>query len=124
MEQENIVSATLMCLMEHDQMDKVDLTFEFMRILQQANVSEHELEFLYGFFHTYVKLTKEEEEKLMIKIKKNGRVHELPKLTNIFEERGEKQEKERIVLNMLKKGMDTELIKEITGLCKEDTKKL
>jgi len=60
----------------------------------------------------------------MIKIKKNGRVHELPKLTNIFEERGEKQEKERIVLNMLKKGMDTEFIKEITGLCKEDIKKL
>src|SRR5690625_622386 len=139
-EQGNIVSATLMCLMEHDQMDKVDLTFEFMRILQQANVSEHELEFLYGFFHTYVKLTKEEEEKLMIKIKKNGRVHELPKLTNMFEERGhrigrekgkeigkdigEKQEKERIALKMLKKEMDIELIEEITGLPKEDIQKL
>ena len=70
--QENLVSATLMCLMDRKQEDKIDLTFEFMRILQQANVNEHELEFLYGFFHTYVKLTKEVEEKLMIKIKKNG----------------------------------------------------
>src|SRR5690625_7297163 len=90
-----------------------------MRILQQANLNERELEFLYGFFHTYIKLTREEEEKLMIKIKKNGKVHELPKLTNIFEERGhrmgkdlgEKQEKERIALNMLKKEMDIELIR-------------
>src|SRR5690625_5752895 len=122
--------------MEHEQKDKVNLTFTFMRILQEAKLSEHELEFLYGFFHTYVKLTKEEEEKLMIKIKKNGRVHELPKLTNMFEERGhrigrekgkeigkdigEKQEKERIALKMLKKEMDIELIEEITGLPKED----
>src|SRR5690625_3209248 len=118
--QENIVSATLMSLMKHDQKDKVDLTFEFMRILQQARASEHELEFLYGFFHTYVKLTKEEEEKLMIKIKKNGRVHELPKLTNMFEER----EKERIALKMLEKEMNNELIEEITGLPKEEIQKL
>jgi len=68
----------------------------------------------------------------MIKIKKNGKVHELPKLTNIFEERGhrmgkdlgEKQEKERIALNMLKKEMDIELIEEITGLPKEEIQKL
>src|SRR5690625_4982236 len=118
--QENIVSATLMCLMEHDQKDKVNLTFTFMRILQEAKLSEHELEFLYGFFHTYIKLTKEEEEKLMIKIKKNGKVHELPKLTNIFEER----EKERIALKMLEKEMNIELIEEITGLPKEEIQKL
>src|SRR5690625_8045948 len=82
-----------MSLMMYDRKDKVDLTFTFMSILQEAKLSEHELEFLYGFFHTYVKLTKEEEEKLMMKIEKNGKVHELPKLTNMFEELGEKQEK-------------------------------
>src|SRR5690625_5986682 len=38
--QENIVSATLMCLMEHDQKDKVNLTFTFMRILQERS-EEH-----------------------------------------------------------------------------------
>src|SRR5690625_3368654 len=130
--QENLVTATLMCLMKHNQEDKVDLTFEFMRILQQANLNERELEFLYGFFHTYIKLTQEEEEKLMIKIKKNGKVHELPKLTNMFEERGhrigkdmgEKQEKERRARKMLKKEMNNELIEEITRLPKEEIQKL
>jgi len=80
----------------------------------------------------------------MIKIKKNCKVHKLPKLTNMFEERGhrigrakgeeigrkigkdigEKQEKERIALKMLKKEMNIELIEEITGLVKEDIQKL
>src|SRR5690625_933275 len=135
-QQENMVSATLMCLMEHDPKDKVDLTFKFMRILEKAKLDEHELEFLYGFFHTYVKLTKEEEEKLMIKIKKNGRVHELPKLTNMFEERGhrigkeigkdigEKQEKERIARKMLKDNLPTETIKKYVNLTDEQINNL
>jgi len=123
-EQENIVSATFMSLMMYDRKDKVDLTFTFMRILQEAKLSEHELEFLYGFFHTYVKLTKEEEEKLMMKIEKNGKVHELPKLTNMFEERGEKQEKERIALKMLKDNLPVETIKKYVNITDEQINKL
>jgi len=50
----------------------------------------------------------------------------------MFEERGhrigrdlgEKQEKERIALKMLKKEMNIELIEELTGLPKEEIQKL
>jgi len=76
----------------------------------------------------------------MIKIKKNGRVHELPKLTNMFEERGhrigrekgkeigkdigEKQEKERIALNMLKDALPIEMIKKYVNITDEQINNL
>ena len=60
----------------------------------------------------------------MIKIKKNDRVHKLPKLTNMFEERGEKQEKERIALNMLKDNLPVETIKKYVNITDEQINKL
>src|SRR5690625_3610982 len=150
--QENVVSATFMCLMKHDKQDRVKLKFEFIRILHEANISESVTKFLYGFFDQYLKLTEEEEEELMTKIKHYGKTHKLPKLPIAIEERarergekrgleigqkqgveigkkrgleiGEKQTQEQIAMNMLKKDFDIELIAEVTGLSQKQIEKL
>jgi len=65
-----------MCLMQHHLKERIEVKFEFFRILEQAKLSEREIKSLYDFFDKYLKLTKEEEKKLMMKIKQNGKIHE------------------------------------------------
>jgi len=47
--QENIVSATLMPLMQQHPKERIENELEFFRILEQAKLSEREIKFLYSF---------------------------------------------------------------------------
>lgn len=126
--QENPVSATLMCLKEHDFSERVAMKVEFYRILERSNVNKQQGKFLLRFFDTYLPFSKEEEDEVMERLKQDEETFDINSLPIGIEERarevGKINEKENIAKNMLKEGFSLEKIVKITELDADRVKEL
>lgn len=136
----NPVTATLMCLMDHKDEDRIALKIAFYRMLVKAKINNEQGKFLLRFFDQYLPLTEEESEKVMEHIKQEPDTFDIDSLPIGIEEiakkqgleqgkkegkkEGEQREKERIAISMLKDRMPIETIEKHVELSKEQIKQL
>jgi len=90
---------------------------------------------IYGFFETYLELTEEEERKLMAEVEKLPEADEIMKLPISYEEKGIQKGKEigkkegeaqgvkKVAIEMLRNGLEVELIAKVTHMDVEEIKK-
>src|SRR5690625_822301 len=113
----NPVSATLMGLMKHDDTDRIDLKVAFLRMLVKSGITIDHGKFFLRFFDQYLPFTKEENKKVMERLKQEPETFDIDSLPigieELAREEGEKiglekgqrlgtvKEKERIALSML-----------------------
>jgi predicted transposase/invertase (TIGR01784 family) len=120
---DNPAAAALLSKMNYKHEERVKVRMGFLRMISRLELNPAKTDLLYGFFETYLKLTKEEEKEMYKEISKlpkeeADRVMELP---NSFREEGRQEgriegislNKKRMISNMLKKGLSDELIAEI-----------
>jgi len=81
-----------------------------------------------SFLKTYLKLTEEEEERLMEEVEKLPEAELLKDLPISYEEKGKKkgeaQAKKEIAMEMLRKGTGIDFIAEVTHMNVKEIKKL
>jgi len=147
-QQENLISATLICLMKYNPDEKVEMKVEFYRIVQRAKPDVETERYLYQFFDTYLILSKEEEDKVMEIIKRDRENFDFSSLPIAIEERakeigrekgriegreegrkeGRKEgraiEQEKVAINMLKDNLPIEKIMQYVDLSEERIKQL
>lgn len=133
---DNPVAAALLSKMGYKEEEKVQVKMEFLRMLVRMELDPAKSKFILDFFETYLKLSEEEEERLMEKMKHSREAEEILELTNSWEERGIKKGKEEgieegreqatkeLVLELLKAGSSIEFIAKITRLDKKEIEKL
>lgn len=123
---DNPVAAALLSKMGYQEHERVQIKMEFLRMLSRMELNPAKMELIYGFFETYLKLSREEEEKMRKEIEKlpeeeADRILELP---NSYREEGREEGmeigiqrgKEQMVMQMLKKRLADDLIADIAGL--------
>lgn len=128
----NPVSATLMSKMGYNEDEKVEVMFEFLRIMQTLKVDREKQRFLFQFFEVYLTLTEEEEEKLMAKIEQDQETFDITSLPISFEERGKRigreegrlETQEHVALNMLRDDWPIDQIMKYTDLDREHIEQL
>ncbi|MCG5105178.1 hypothetical protein [Oceanobacillus alkalisoli] len=65
----NPAATALLSKMGYDEKEKIIVKKEFWRMITRMELDPAKQRFIYGFFETYLKLSKEEEEKLMKEIR-------------------------------------------------------
>ncbi|WP_130858863.1 MULTISPECIES: Rpn family recombination-promoting nuclease/putative transposase [Gracilibacillus] len=129
-ESDNPVAAALISQMGFEEHERVQVKLEFLRMITRMKINPAQMEFLYGYFETYLKLSEEEEEQMMERMEKlpEEEKYIVMQLPNSYFERGKqegKQEgKKEIVLKLIAKGMSISEIAEITELSEEEIEKL
>ncbi|WP_339180272.1 Rpn family recombination-promoting nuclease/putative transposase [Oceanobacillus sp. FSL W7-1293] len=135
---DNSAAAALLSQMGYEAHERVQVKLEFLRMITRMKINPAQMEFLYGYFETYLKLNKEEEAQMMEQMENLPEEEKevVLKLPNSYFERGleegrqegrqeGKQEgKQEIALELLAIGMPINQIAEITKLSKEEIKKL
>ncbi|WP_245833211.1 transposase [Oceanobacillus timonensis] len=127
---DNPAAAALLSQMGYEEHERVQVKLEFLRMITRMQINPAQMEFLYGYFETYLKLNKEEESEMMEQMENLPEEEKevVLKLPNSYFERGlekGKQEgKQEIALELLAIGMPVNQIAEITKLSKEEIKKL
>ncbi len=130
--------AALLSKMGYKDGERIQVKLEFLRMMSRMELDPAKTELLYGFFETYLKLNEEEEEKMMEEIAKlpHEEAKQLFRLPNSFFEKGFNKgieqgfqkgiehEKKLLVNEMLKKGLQEELIVEISKLSVEKVKEM
>jgi len=117
-ESDNPAAAALLCKMGYDEKERVQVRLEFLKMVSRMELDPAQMELLYGFFDTYLKLNDEEEKEVREEIshlpkEEADRVMELP---NYYYDKGVEKGLEKVVYNMLKNGYSDEAICNITGL--------
>lgn len=132
----NPVAAALLSKMGYSKEEKVQVKMEFLRMLVKMELNPARARFINGFFEQYLRLDKEEEEKLMQEIRQSENYEKFTELPNSWEEsgirkgivqgkeRGAAEAKKEIVLEMLKEGTSIEFIAKVTHLDKETIEQL
>ncbi|WP_206207824.1 transposase [Virgibacillus profundi] len=81
-----------------------------------------------GYFETYLKLTKEEEEQLMAEVEKLPEAEKIMEIPISYEEKGKEIGEaigvKKVAIEMLKKGLNMDLIVEVTHMDIEEIKEL
>ncbi|WP_254846861.1 Rpn family recombination-promoting nuclease/putative transposase [Oceanobacillus sojae] len=143
---DNPAVAALLSQMGYEEHERVQVKIEFLRMITRMKINPAKMEFLYGFFETYLKLNKEEEAQMMEEIEnlpeeEKEMVLHLPnsyfekgleegkqegKQEGIAEGRKEGIQKrnQEVALKLIAKGMPINEIAEITELSKEEIKNL
>lgn len=121
---DNPVAAALLSEMRYKEEEKIQVKKEFLRMMTRMELDSAKQRFIYGFFETYLKLSEEEEEELMAEIKKIPEAEEIMELPISYEEKGKEIGKKEVAVEMLKKGLETELISEVTHLRLEEIKEI
>jgi hypothetical protein len=121
-EQDNPAAAALLSKMGYKEEERVKVKLEFLRMVARMELNPAKMELLYGFFETYLKLTKEEEQKMNKEVSKlpkeeADRVMELP---NSYREKGREEgitlTKKQMISNMLEQGLPDKLIAKIAEI--------
>src|SRR5690625_1296793 len=90
----NPVTATLMCLMKHDDADRIDLKVAFLRMLVKSGVDIDQGKFFLKFFDQYLPFTKEENKEVMERLKQEAETFDIDTLPigieELAKEEGEK----------------------------------
>jgi len=131
---DNPVAAALLSKMGYRPEERIKVKLEFMRMLIRMQLDPARMELLAGFFETYLKLNREEEEQYNRELGKLNRkeVDQIMQITTSWHEKGRaegiKEGETKKALETaraaLKKGLAEDVIIEITGLDVEDIKKL
>lgn len=124
--QDNPVATAMLSKMGYTENERVQVKKEFLRMLVRLELDPARMQLITGFFETYLKLTPDEDKTLMEEIhmlhpKEEGDVVEL--MTS-WEKKGRQEERDEVAKKMLSKGLEDDLILEVTGLTKEHLKKL
>ncbi|MCT1902870.1 Rpn family recombination-promoting nuclease/putative transposase [Oceanobacillus sojae] len=133
-ESDNPAAAALLSQMGYEEHERVQVKLEFLRMITRMKIDPAKMEFLYGYFETYLKLNKEEEAQMMEQMEnlpeeEKDMVMQLP---NSYFERGKeegieegiKKRNQEIALELIARGMPIDQIAEITKLKIEDIEKL
>jgi len=126
--QENPVSAALLSKMDYNKKERIQVKLEFFKILARLKFDMQKEKLLVGFFESYLKLNEEEEATFMKEARKLDNAEEVLEITVSYEEKGREkgleEGKKQVALELLRKGLDRELIIETTGLSMEEIKDL
>ncbi|MEI3612505.1 Rpn family recombination-promoting nuclease/putative transposase [Pseudogracilibacillus sp. SO30301A] len=128
----NPVVAALLSKMGFKDEERVQVKVEFMRMLWRLQLNEADQRLIYGFFETYVTLTKEEEARFVKAVKEFDGSEEIFNLPISYEEKGRekgleegrKEGKKEVALEMLKEGISIEIIKRTTKLTVDEIEEL
>lgn len=134
---DNLAVAALLSQMGYEAHERVQVKLEFLRIIIRMKINPAKMEFLYGFFETYLKLNKEEEAQMMEKTENlpEGEKEVMLQLPNSYFEKGKQEgieegmkkgiekEKQEVVLKLIEKGMPISEIADITELSQEEIRK-
>ncbi|MCC3358753.1 transposase [Bacillus sp. REN16] len=127
---DNPAVAALLSNMGYTKEERIQVRLEFLRMISRMELDPARMELLYGFFETYLKLTREEEvqvEKEIAKLPEEeaDRILELP---NSYFERGIEKGMEKrgveLVKNMHKRGLSVEQIADYSGISLEKVKEI
>ncbi|WP_440897466.1 Rpn family recombination-promoting nuclease/putative transposase [Amphibacillus sp. Q70] len=121
---DNPAAAALLSQMDYDENERVQVKKEFLRMITQMELNPAKQRLLYGFFETYLKLTKEEEEQLMDEVNKLPEADKIFEIPISYEEKGKVIGKKEVVIEMLKEELDLHLIAKVTHLDIEEIKKM
>ncbi|WP_339183653.1 transposase [Oceanobacillus sp. FSL W7-1293] len=135
---DNPAAAALLSQMGYEVHERVQVKLEFLRMITRMKINPAQMEFLYGYFETYLKLNKGEEAQMMEQMEnlpeeEKDMVLQLP--NSYFErgkeegieegiEKGIEKGKQEIVLKLIKKGMSISEVAEITEYSEVEIKKL
>lgn len=130
----NPVAAALLSKMGFSSAERVKVKLEFMRMLARMKLDPARMEFLGGFFESYLKLNSEEEAELELEMNTVDRkeAEAIMQITTSWHEKGrekgkiegEKEGRRETAKAALKKGLPADLVAEITGLTQEAVLKL
>ncbi|MDQ0297900.1 putative transposase/invertase (TIGR01784 family) [Salibacterium salarium] len=143
---ENPVAAALLSKMGYTEDERVEVKKEFLRMIVRMNIDAARQTLLTRFFETYLPLSVKEENQLIEEVeqmdKKEG--EQIMEVMVSYERRGlekgkeqgreqgiiqgkdqgKREEKRNIAINMLQKGIETNVIVDVTGLTLEEVKSL
>ncbi|MFD1388385.1 Rpn family recombination-promoting nuclease/putative transposase [Oceanobacillus oncorhynchi subsp. oncorhynchi] len=127
---DNPAAAALLSQMGYEEHERVQVKLEFLRMVTRMKINPAQMEFLYGYFETYLKLNKEEEAQMMEQMENLPEEEKevVLQLPNSYFERGKEEGiekgKQEIVLKLIKKGMSISEVAEITEYSEVEIKKL
>lgn len=113
---DNPVAAALLSKMGYNEDEKIEVKKEFLRMITRMELDPARQRLIYGFFETYLKLSKEEEDKLMEEIRNLPEAEKILEIPISYEEKGKEIGKKEVAMEMLKKGLGVELISDVTHL--------
>jgi hypothetical protein len=117
---DNPAAAALLGKMEYKEEEKVQVKMEFLKMIARMEINPAEQILIYGFFETYLKLNEEEEEKLLEDIKQRDDADRIMEIPISYEEKGKKEGRKEVALEMLKEGFAINAISKVTHLAKEE----
>jgi predicted transposase/invertase (TIGR01784 family) len=128
----NPAAAALLSTMGYTEKERIQVKIEFLKMMARMTLDPARQRLIYGFFETYLKLTDEEEEKLMEEIKKLPEAEEILELPISYEEKGKAigfkegklEGKREVALQLLRKGLSVDFVAEVTGLEKGEIQNL
>lgn len=137
---DNPIAGALLSKMGYADNERVQVKLEFFQTLARLRLDREKNDLLIGFFESYLKLTDEEEAVFVKEASKLKNAEEVLELPISYEERGKKigreeglekglaegriKERKEVARNMLNKGLDIELIKDITKLSLDEIEQL
>lgn len=117
---DNPAAAALMSEMGYKEEEKIQVKKEFLQMITRMELNSAKQRIVYGFFEVYLKLTKQEEEQLMKEIEDLPEAEKILEIPISYEEKGKELGKKEVAMEMLKKGLDVNLIAEVTHLNREE----
>ena len=99
-------------------------------MLARMELDPAKMRLLYGFFDYYLKLNEKEEAEVMenIKMLDPDEAEQVLKLPNSYFDRGYKkgreEERERLIINLLKNRVDVKVIAQASGLSEDEIMKI
>ncbi|RKD25793.1 transposase [Ammoniphilus oxalaticus] len=138
LKQDNPVAAALLSKMGYTEDERVKVKVEFLRMLVRLEQDPARTQLLTGFFETYLKLSRQEEQQFEQELNKlkPEEAKQMMEITTSWHKKGRAEGraeglaegvakgKAETAKNMLMIGMDKELIAKVTGLSKEQIDKL
>ncbi|WP_339182001.1 Rpn family recombination-promoting nuclease/putative transposase [Oceanobacillus sp. FSL W7-1293] len=135
---DNPIVAALLSQMGYEEHERVQVKLEFLRMITRMKINPAQMEFLYGYFETYLKLNKEEEEQMMEKMENLPEEEKeiVMQLPNSYFERGKqegieegieegiKKRNQELALKLIARDMSISDIAEITDLSEAEIKRL
>ncbi|WP_369816897.1 DUF4351 domain-containing protein [Salinicoccus sp. YB14-2] len=123
---DNPLAGTLMSKMDYNDVDKIEIKKEFLRILVRSELDAAHNHELTTFFETYLKLTNEEENKLQEEVTQLNPEEEakVMELMTSYERKGMEKGIKKVALNLLYEGMDVQKVIELTDLTEKEVKEL
>lgn len=129
---DNPAAAALLSKMGYNEDEKIEVKKEFLRMITRMELDPARQRLIYGFFETYLKLSKKEEDKLMEEIRNLPEAEKILEIPISYEEKGKELGKEigkeigkkEVATEMLKKGLSVEFISDVTHLEVQEIERL